>query len=337
MPAEGAWPRPLRNTQPLGFQSVKGYIARRLVTQVLVLLASSVVVFGLLHLAPGGPAKLLLAGRPVTQQTIDALNHRYGLDRPLPVQYFTWLNHLVHGDLGESIRERTSVAAAIGPRIMTTLELTGFAALLMLVFGVSLGIVSAVYRSGPVDVSATLGTLAAASVPSYVSGVVLIVLFAVKVPWFPSLGTGHGFVGTIDHLTLPAIALALSALALISRVTRVAMIEALSSDAVQTARVRGFSPARVIFKHALRSALIPVVTMTGIVVGYLLSGAIIVEYVFSINGVGLLLVRSVQGLDYAVVQAIALVLTAEFLLINLIVDLLYAVIDPRVRLGRAVN
>jgi peptide/nickel transport system permease protein len=162
---------------------------------------------------------------------------------------------------------------------------------------------------------------------------VLIVLFAVKNPWFPSIGSGHGFVGTIDHLTLPAIALALSALALISRVTRAAMIEALASEAVETARVRGFSSRRVIFKHALRAAALPVVTMTGIVIGYLLSGAILVEYVFSINGIGLLLVRSVQSLDYAVVQAIALIITAEFLLINLIVDVLYGVIDPRVRLG----
>jgi peptide/nickel transport system permease protein len=313
---------------------VKAYIARRVATQLLVLLASSVVVFGFLHLAPGGPAKLLLAGRPVTQSTIDDLNRRYGLDRSLPAQYVTWLGNIAHGDLGESIRERTPVADAVIPRFKTTLELTAYAVVLMLLVGIPLGVLSAVHRSGPVDVGATLGTLGAASIPPYVSGVVLIVLFAVKNPWFPSIGCGHGFVGTIDHLTLPAIALALSALALISRVTRAAMIEALASEAVETARVRGFSSRRVIFKHALRAALLPVVTMTGIVIGYLLSGAILVEYVFSINGLGLLLVRSVQSLDYAVVQAIALIITAEFLLINLFVDLLYGVIDPRVRLGR---
>jgi peptide/nickel transport system permease protein len=312
---------------------VIAYIGKRLASALLVLVASSIVVFGLLHLAPGDPARLYLGGRPVTQSTIDDIHRQYHLDDPLPLQYGQWVANVVRGDFGESITERNAVRAVVAPRLKTTLELTLFATLLMLGIGIPLGIASAVWRNGPVDAAATVGALSAASVPPYVSGVLLIVLFAVKVPWFPSLGAGHGFVGTIDHLTLPAVALALSALALISRVTRLSMIAALSHESVETARIRGLPERRVVLKHALRNALIPVVTVSGVVVGYLLSGAILVEYVFSLNGIGLLLVRSVQSLDYAVVQAIALVLTATFLIINLVVDLLYAVIDPRVRVG----
>ena len=314
------------------------YLLRRAASMLLVLVASSVVVFGFLHLAPGDPAKILLAGRPTTEQALDAIRQKYALDEPLPVQYVTWAGEIIHGDLGDSIKERDTVVHVLTPRLGTTLALTAYAALLMLLVGIPLGIASAVYRSGPVDVVASTGALVVASIPAYVSAVVLIAVFAVALGWFPALGVGSGALDMVYHLTLPAIALALSALAIVSRVTRLSMIEALQTEYVETARIRGFSGRRVVLKHAFRSALIPVVTISGVVVGYLLSGAILVEYAFGLNGVGALLVGSVQGLDYAVVQAIALLFTAEFLLINLGVDLLYAVIDPRLRLaGRPVG
>lgn len=314
------------------------YLLRRAASMLLVLATSSVVVFGFLHLAPGDPAQILMAGRPATEQALNAIRQKYALDQPLPVQYATWAGRLLQGDFGDSIKERDTVVRVITPRLGTTLALTGYAALIMLLIGIPLGIASAVYRSGLLDVAASTGALVVASIPAYVSAVVLIAVFAVALGWFPALGVGSGLGDMIYHLTLPAIALALSALAIVSRVTRLSMIDALQTEFVETARIRGFSTRRVVLKHAFRSALIPVVTISGVVVGYLLSGAILVEYAFGLNGVGALLVGSVQGLDYAVVQAIALLFTAEFLVINFAVDVLYAVIDPRIRLaGRSLS
>lgn len=299
----------------------------------LVLFASSIIVFSFLHLAPGDPAQILLAGRPVTEAALDAVRKKYALDEPFVVQYTTWISNVLQGDLGNSIKERDTVINVIKPRISVTVTLTAYAALIMLTVGIPLGVASAVRRSGPIDLLASVGALVLASVPSYVSAVVLIVIFAVTLNWFPALGTGSGGLDTLYHLTMPAIALAISALAIISRVTRLSMIETLAMDYVETARIRGFSGSRVIFKHALRSALIPVITVSGVVVGYLLSGAVLVEYAFGLNGLGALLVGSVQGLDYAVVQAVALLFTTQFLIINFVVDVLYAVIDPRMRIA----
>lgn len=309
------------------------YVLRRLLATLLVLFASSVLIFGMLRLGPGDPAVVLLGGHP-TKVALQNIRQKYGFDKPLPIQYFHWVERVVGGNFGESVSARDTVWHVITPRLETTLLLTAFAAILMILLGVSLGIMSAVFRNGAVDVSVTAGTLAFAAIPAYVVGLALIVIFGVKLHWFPTLGGGEaeGFRGRLDHLVLPAIALALAALAMISRVTRSSMITALQSEHVEGARIRGFSERRVVLKHALRSALVPVVTVAGVQTGYLLAGAILVEYTFSLNGVGRLLVLSVQNKDYAVVQAITLLITAAFLLISLVVDLLYGVIDPRVRL-----
>ena len=311
-----------------------GYIVRRVASMLVVLFASSIFVFTFLHLAPGDPAKILLAGRPVTAAQLQAVRDKYQLDRPLPQQYVAWVGRLAHGDLGQSIKGRDSVVNVLKPRIGTTLALTVYAMALILMFGVPLGILSAVFRRGFADVVSSVGALVAASIPPYVMGIALIAVFAVTLGWFPALGGGDGPVDMLYHLTLPAIALALSALALVSRITRISMIDAMAMDYVETARIRGFSSRRVVLKHALRSALVPVVTVSGVLVGYLLSGAVLVEYTFSLNGIGALLVTSVQGLDYAVVQAIALLVTLEFVVINFVVDILYVLIDPRVRLAK---
>ena len=315
------------------------YVGIRLATTVGVLLASTVIVFFLLHVGPGNPATLLNGGHAPNASTLKYFNARYGLNHSLPDQYLIWLGHLLHGDFGESIAAHSSVTSVLAPRIGVTLLLTGYAVLLMVVFGVAIGVLSGVVRNGPFDLAATLGSLTFTAIPTYVTGVVLAVLFGVDLAWFPAEGGGDtGSVFTrLDHLTLPAIALALSSLALVSRITRSAVIGELESDHVFGARVRGFSRRRVVVKHALRGSMIPVVTIIGAQIGYLLSGAIVIEYAFGLNGLGTLLVESVQGKDYAVVQAIALLVTAEFLFISLIVDLLYGVIDPRVRLagGRA--
>jgi peptide/nickel transport system permease protein len=311
------------------------YAANRAVAQVLVLLASTVVVFLMLHLAPGDPATVLLGGRPASAATIENLREKYHLGDPLYVQYGTWLSHAVRGDFGTSVSGHDSVMAVVGPRLATTLMLTTYAALLMILIGVPLGILSGVFRNGAVDVGVTFGALTFTAIPAYVMGLVLMLVFGVELGWLPTLGGGDGggFSGRLEHLTLPAIALALSALAMVSRVTRSSMITALRSEHVEGARIRGLSERRVVLKHALRSGLVPVVTIAGVQTGYLLAGAVLVESTFGINGIGRLLVSSVQGKDFAVVQAIALIITAAFLLINLLVDLLYGVIDPRVRIA----
>ncbi len=310
------------------------YIAQRVAMQFATLIASTIIIFLLLHLAPGNPATLLNGGHPPSPATIKYFNLLYGFNRPLPIQYWVWLRHLLEGNLGESAADRVSVLSVIAPRIGLTLFLTIYAVAIMVIIGVPLGIVSAVFRSGPTDFLASVGALTLTAVPTYVTGVVMAVVFGVELNWFPALGGGDtgSFVTRLDHLTMPAIALGLSSLALASRITRSAVIGELERPHVTGARARGFSEPRVVAKHAVRGSLVPVVTIVGAQIGYLLGGAIVIEYAFGLNGLGTLLVSSVQDKDYAVVQAIALFITAEFLLISLVVDLLYGLIDPRVRL-----
>lgn len=314
------------------------YIAKRLAMLVVVLLASTVVVFLLLHLAPGNPAVLLNGGHPPTPATLKYFDRLYGLNRPLPVQYLIWLRHLLSGNLGVSAVSRTSVISVIGPRIGLTLMLTAYALVVMVVIGIPLGIFSGIFRNGPVDFFATMGSLAVSAIPNYVTAVVMVALFALEWKLFPAVGGGGtGSLATrLYHLTLPAIALGLASTALASRTTRAAVITELESPHVVGARARGFGEPRVVRMHALRGAMVPIITIVGANAGYLLGGAVVIEQAFGLNGLGNLLVTSVESKDYAVVQAIALFITAEFLVINFIVDLLYGLIDPRVRLaGRA--
>lgn len=310
------------------------YVATRVAMQIVVLVASTIIIFFLLHLAPGDPATLLNGGHPPSPATLKYFNRLYGFDRPLPVQYLIWLRHVLEGNLGTSVATRSSVTSVLLPRIGLTLFLTIYAVAIMVVIGIPLGIMSAVFRSGPTDFLASVGTLTFTAIPTYVTGVVMAVLFGVMLQWFPALGGGDtgSFLTRLDHLTLPAVALGLSSMALASRITRSAVIGELEKPHVTGARARGFSAPRVVAKHAVRGAMVPVVTIVGAQIGYLLGGAVVIEYAFGLNGLGTLLVSSVQGKDYAVVQAIALFITAEFLLISLLVDLLYGFIDPRVRL-----
>lgn len=311
------------------------YVIKRLLTLVVVLVASTIIMFVLLHLAPGNPAVLMNGGHPPSPATIRYFDKLYGFNRSLPVQYWIWVHHLLQGNLGVSTAYRVSVVSVIGPRISLTLLLTVYAVAIMVLIGVPLGIFSAVFRSGPVDFLASFGALTLTAVPTYVTGVILAVAFGVELHWFPAVGGGDvGSLATrLYHLTLPAIALGLSSLALASRITRSAVIGQLESPHVVGARVRGFSEPRVVTKHAVRGAMVPVVTVVGAQIGYLLGGAIVIEYAFGLSGLGTLLVSSVEQKDYAVVQAIALFITAEFLTISFVVDLVYGLIDPRVRLA----
>jgi peptide/nickel transport system permease protein len=223
----------------------------------------------------------------------------------------------------------------IGPRVVPTLELTLLASLIIVLGGIGLGLLSALRAGGPLDLGVSLVVLVAAAVSPAIMALLLISVFAIELGWFPALGLGEGGVDRLEHLILPAFALAASLVALVARTTRISMIRTLNQEFIETARSRGLSNRTVVVKHAFRHALIPVVTISGLIAGYLLSGAVLVEFAFGLNGLGGLLAESVGSKDFAVVQAIALILVAAFLIINLVVDLLYALIDPRVRLQAA--
>ena len=308
------------------------YILRRLAGAVPLLVIASFIVFSFIHIAPGSPEHILLAGKRVDPETLQAIRDHYHLDDPFLVQYWHWLANAATGDLGDSIVFKDTVANVVGPRIVPTLELAGYATLLIVLAGLGIGILSAVKRGSLIDTAASVVTLVGSSVAAYVSGILLIVVFSVQVGWFPVFGLGGGGIDRLYHLTLPAIALAIALAALVARVTRASMGQALGQEFVETARSRGFSERRVIGKHALRNALIPVITISGLIAGFLISSSVLVEYTFGLNGLGALLIQSVQNRDFPVVQAVTLLMTAAFVFINLFVDLLYAVADPRVRL-----
>lgn len=307
------------------------YVAKRVLAAGGLLLVTSLVLFVLEHLAPGNAESVLLGGRPSTPALLASIRHEYHLDAPLPVQYWHWLQGVLHADFGESITFKSPVSSVVGSRVLPTLELALYAALITVVVGVALGAVAALRQGRPADTLISAVVLVLASVSSYVSGVVLLVVFGVQLGWFPILGTGSGASDRLYHLTLPAVALAASLIALIARTTRASVARVLTLEFIETVRARGLSERQVIVKHVLRSALVPILTVAGLAVGYLVSGAVLVEYTFGLNGLGSLLVQSVEAKDYSVVQAVTLLFTATFIGVNLVVDLLYGVVDPRIR------
>lgn len=309
-----------------------GYVVRRLAALVIVLLVTSFLVFSGLHIAPGSPETFLLAGKTVSPEARAAIREQYHLDDPFLSQYVQWGGSLLQGDFGRSLVFRQDVGSLVWSRIPTTLSLAAYSAVLILTLGLLLGIAAAL-RPGAVDSIVLVGTTVLAGTPSFVAAIVLISVFAVSLGWFPTFGAGEGLAGRLKHLTLPAIALSLSYVALVARVTRSAMLEELRREHVETARVRGVPEASIVRRHVLRNALAPITTISGIVVAGLLTAAVVVESAFGLNGLGSLLVQSVNVKDFPVVQAIALLLVSVFVLVNLLVDLLYGFIDPRVVLG----
>lgn len=308
------------------------YVLRRLLGAIPLLIITSFIVFSFVHIAPGSPEQVLVAGRNVDEETLQAIRDRYRLDDPFLVQYGNWLKNAATGDLGESIVFSDSVTNVVGPRILPTVQLALYALLLIVLFGFPLGLLTGVKRDSHLDTTVSGLTLVGSSISTYVSGILLIAVFSVALGWFPVFGLGDSGLDRLYHLTLPAIALAIALSALVARVTRASVGLALEQEFVETARSRGFSERRVIGKHALRSALVPVVTITGLVFGFLIAGAVLVEFTFGLNGLGALLIQAVRTRDFPVVQAVTLVFTVAFIVINLLVDLLYAVVDPRVRL-----
>jgi peptide/nickel transport system permease protein len=308
------------------------FVARRLAMLVVALLVSSFVIFAGLQLAPGDPLAALSGGRSLSPETLATLRAQYHLDDPFLVQYWHWLIGALHGDLGQSIAQRESVSTIISQRAGVTTELVLLAAVLILVAGIGAGVLAGL-RRGPVDTGVVVLTSELAAIPSFVAAIVLLSVFAVNLGWFPAIGAGEGFGDRLWHLVLPAVALAASALAIVARVTRVSVREELEREHVQTAVSRGIPWRLVVRRHVLRNAAIPIATVSGITITSLIALSAVVERAFELNGLGATLVQAAASKDLALVQGIALVLVAAFVVCNTLVDLLYALLDPRVALG----
>ena len=314
---------------------MRRYLARRLLLLVPVLAGVSIVIFMVLHLSPGDPVEIML-GSQATQEDRARLRGDLGLDQPLHVQYVRWLGHVVRGDLGRSLWMKRPVLAEVLGRFKATLILTGTALVLSTVVGIALGVSSASRPYSVLDRTSTVASLFGASMPSFWLGIVLMVVFALRLGWLPASGMYAPYGGgdlrdLLAHLVLPAVTLAAASVTIVARLTRAAMLETLSQDYIRTARAKGMVERRVVLRHGLKNALIPIVTVIGVQAGYLLGGAVLTETVFAWPGVGTLMVQGILARDFPLVQGCVLVVALSFVLVNLAVDLLYAWLDPRIR------
>jgi peptide/nickel transport system permease protein len=310
---------------------MRGYLLRRVMAIPPLLLGASIVIFLLLRFSPGDPAEVILAQNgeyAVDRETVAQLRREWGLDLALPAQFGRWLSQLVRGDLGRSFATNRPVGELIAERLPATLVLSGGALLLALVVALPLGIVSAVRSGGPLDGVCRLVALAGVSLPGFWLGLLLVWTFSVRLGWLPAIGSG-----TVRHLVLPTIALAAGVAATQTRLIRASLLEVLSQPYVDVARAKGLSERLVILRHAVRNALIPSVTALALSVGGLLGGAAVIETVFAYPGLGKLAVDSIGSRDYPVIQAYALLMTLVFVVSSLLVDVLYGLLDPRIRVG----
>ena len=308
---------------------MRRFVLQRLAGLVFTLLVASFVIFGALYLAPGDPATVI-AGGHATPAVLQAIRLEYHLNDPVWTRYWDWLTGILHGNLGQSFVYREPVTTLLAPRVGNTVFLVVYASILILGLGVALGLSSALRRRlGGVI---TVGTAIGMAMPSFVAAIILITVFAVDLGWFPVFGSGAGFGGRLWHLTLPAIALALSWLAYVAQITKASVREELSREHVETARSRGIPWSLIVRRHVFRNALIPITTVAGLTVAGLVAGAVVVEQAFGLNGIGSLLVQAASQKDFAVVQAISLLLVATFVIANAVVDLVNGLLDPRLRL-----
>jgi peptide/nickel transport system permease protein len=308
------------------------FLVRRLVLLVATLLVASFAIYGALYLSPGSPIATLTGGRTPSPDAIAVLRQHYHLNDPFLVRYWHWLTAALTGDLGVSIPLHQDVSTLVVERAPTTAELVLYASVVIIAAGVGLGVLAAL-RPGWIDTSVIVITTVSAAIPAFIAAIVLILLLGVDLRWFPTVGEGHGILDRLYHLTLPALALAASSVALVARVTRAAVREELAKEHVQTAVSRGLPRRVVIRHHVLRNAAIPITTVSGLTVASLIAIAAVVERAFSINGLGSYLVQAALSKDFAVVQGISLLLVAAFVVVNTTVDVLYAFLDPRVKLG----
>ncbi|AIY39814.1 Dipeptide transport system permease protein DppB [Collimonas arenae] len=301
------------------------YVLKRLMGLIPTLLIVAVVVFLFVHLLPGDPARLV-AGPEADQQTVEMIRKDLGLDRPLPEQFVNYFSKALRGDLGTSLRSKRPVSTEIAERFWPTFWLTVTSMVWAVLFGLIIGIVSAVWRNQWPDRLGMTLAVSGISFPSFALGMLLMELFSVKLGWLPTIGADSW-----RHYILPSLALGAAVAAVMARFTRSSFVEILHEDFVRTARAKGLSETVVVLKHCLRNSLIPVVTMMGLQFGFLLGGSILVEKVFNWPGMGRLLIDAVEMRDYPIIQAEILLFSLEFIFINLVVDVLYAVINPSIR------
>lgn len=302
-----------------------GYILKRLAMLIPVLLGVTVVSFSLLQIVPGDPA-VLLAGEDANPEFIEAVRKEYGFDQPLYVQYFRFISHAVQGDFGISIRNREPVVNLLMQRFSFTVQLSFLSILIAACIGLIAGVVSATRQYSIFDNLSMMGALFGISMPIFWLGLLLMLVFSVTLRWFPAGGTGG-----LKYLILPAIALGAASAAVIARMTRASMLEVIRQDYIRTARANGLREWVVIYKHALKNAMIPVITVFGLEFGYMLGGAVLTETVFSLPGVGRLMVEGIFQRDYPVVQGSMLLVATTFVLVNLLTDIAYAFFDPKIR------
>ena len=301
------------------------YIVRRLLGMIPTLLIVVVIVFLFVHILPGDPARLV-AGADADEATINLIRKDLGLDLPLPQQFVRYVEDLAQGNMGQSLRTKRPVAQEIADRFMPTLWLTVTSMAWSVLFGMGIGICSAVWRNKWPDRLGMTLAVSGISFPAFALGMILMQIFSVQFGWLPTVGAD-----TWKHYILPSVTLGAAVAAVMARFTRASFVEVIQEDFVRTARAKGLSEGIVVFKHTLRNALIPVVTMMGLQFGFLLGGSIVVETVFNWPGLGRLLVDSVNQRDYPVIQGLVLLFSMEFILINLLVDVLYGAINPSIR------
>lgn len=301
------------------------YLLKRLAMLIPTLVGVTTLVFFMRFLVPGDPIEIMFFGQRPEPHIIEEMRQNLGLDRPIHEQYYRFVSKAVRGDLGTSLKTGRSVTEELRARYPRTLILAGSSLAFALLLGVGMGVLAAAYQDRLVDTLSMVGSLIGLSMPSFWLGLVLMNLFAVKLNWLPALGSDSW-----RHLLLPALTIGLVASAIIARMTRSNLLEVLQQDFIRTARAKGLSERIVMFRHALRNALIPVVTIVGLQFGYLLGGTFVVERVFGWNGIGELAITAIETRDFALIQAIVLVVATTYVLVNLAVDLLYSLLDPRI-------
>jgi len=310
-----------------------GFLLRKVGAALVVIVLASMLVFLGVRALPGDPA-LALGGEQRDPEVLAQIRHDYGLDRPLPVQYVHWMGHVLRGDLGTDQR-KLSVSHTIVTKLPITLELAGLAIVFGSALGILAGVIAAVRRGKASDYAATTVALAGLSVPHFWLGLLMIVLFAVDLHWLPAGGYvpfAQDPLGNLEHMVMPAIVLGAGLSAVVMRQMRSAMLDSLNADYVRTARAKGLSERSVVGKHALRNSLITVTTIIGLQLGALISGAVITEQIFGIAGFGRLTIDAVQQRDYALIQGVVLVVAVGYVVVNLLVDIAYSLLNPRIRI-----
>jgi peptide/nickel transport system permease protein len=301
------------------------YLLQRLLQFIPVLVIVSIVVFGLARLAPVDPAIVMAGGRQTSPEVLEAIREQYHLKKPVWQQYLIWAGGVLRGDFGESFRLKQDVRTMIVSRLPISLQVVGLAFLFSTLVSLPLGILAAANEGTWVDAVSSLIALIGVSTPVFFTGVVGVLIFSYTLGWLPAFGTG-GF----QHLILPSTALGLNMVALTSRTMRSSLLEALETDYVRTAKAKGLSGSSVLLRHGVRNAMLPVVTVLGLQIGFLLVGAVLVEYTFGLGGLGSLIVDGVQNSDYPIVQGTTIFVVIVFMAVNLLTDLLYAALDPRI-------